>query len=177
MLSTAITLCLISAILPLVLKANGEEIKDNGDKIIFEFGKKIKICMLLSTIIFVIMLIACIIALIFNNDKDALSVIAIFSMFTLLCSFVYIFTRNKKVIYFDNTFYNYNIFGKKSVFKIVNAKEAIEKQSDGMLIIFNDGRKLKVDVQMINYSRLKDLLDKNNIVYKDKNGNNAPKGW
>ena len=46
-----------------------------------------------------------------------------------------------------------------------------------MLIIFNDGRKLKVDVQMINYSRLKDLLDKNNIVYKDKNGNNAPKGW
>ena len=98
MLSTAITLCLISAILPLVLKANGEEIKDNGDKIIFEFGKKIKICMLLSTIIFVIMLIACIIALIFNNDKDALSVIAIFSMFTLLCSFVYIFTRNKKVI-------------------------------------------------------------------------------
>ncbi len=176
-LTTAITVSLISIILPMILKAEEKNNDSDNDKIVFEFGKKIKICMLVITILFIIILLACTLAVVLNDDKEAIVAIVIFSVFTLLSSFLYVLTRNKKIIYVNNKFYYYNIIGKKSLFNVLDIKEAIENPSDGMKLVFNDGRKLKVDTQMINYVKIKEILDKNNIKYTDRHGNNAPKGW
>ena len=91
--------------------------------------------------------------------------------------FLYLLIRNKKIIFENNTFSAYNIIGKQKSFDIQNIKEAIEIPSDGMKLIFKDNKKIKIDTIMNNYSKIKEILDKNSIVYKDKNGNPAPKGW
>lgn len=46
-----------------------------------------------------------------------------------------------------------------------------------MRLTLRDGRKFKFDVQMNNYSKLKESLERDNIPYYDKQGNVAPKGW
>jgi len=176
MFSTVVTVCLISIILPLILKSEDEK-DDNYDRVLFKFSKKIRLTMLISTIIFIIILVFATITVVFNNDKSALSALVIFSMFTLLSSILYILTRNKKILYTNDKLYAYNILGKKSSFNVSDIKEAIENPSDGMKLIFKDGRKLKVDIQMTNYSKIKEILEKNNIIYKDKHGNDVPKGW
>ena len=177
MTSALITVLLISIIMPLIFRANDSVTKtENNGRIVFEFSKALKTTMLICTIVFIIVsLIFFIVAL--NSQKGEIIAVIIFALFSLFSSFIYLLLRNKKIIYDSNILYVYNIIGKQKSFNIQDIKEAIEIPSDGMKLIFKDNQTIKVDVQMMNYSEIKEILDKNNIIYKDKNGNNAPKGW
>lgn len=177
MTSTLITIIILSIVIPLIFRTNDSVTKnENNGKIVFEFNKTLKITMLVCTIIFIIISLVFFIIALYNKNGELIAAI-IFGLFALLSSFVYLLLRNKKIIYENNILYVYGIIGKQKIFNVQDIKEAIEVPSDGMKLIFKDNKKVKVDTQMINYSEIKEILDKNNIVYKDKNGNNAPKGW
>lgn len=162
--------------MPLIFRTN-EPVSEDDERIVFEFNKTFKIVMLACTIIFVIISIVFFIVTIYSDKKDALITIIFFASFALFSSFLYLLTRNKKIVYINNTLYVYNIFGKQKNFNIEDIKTANEIPSDGMKLILKDNKKIKVDAQMTNYSKIKEILNKNNIICTDKKGNNVPKGW
>ena len=176
MIPTIIVLILISILIPLIFRTN-EPVSEDNEKIVFEFNKTFKIVMLACTLIFVIVSIVFFIIAIYSDKKDELIAVVFFALFALLSSILYLLARNKKIIYINNTLYVYNIFGRQTSFHVEDIKEAIEIPSDGLKLIFKDNRKIKVDTQMANYSKIKEILDKHNIICRDKNGNKALKGW
>ncbi len=176
MIPLAISMLIISLIIPIIFKTN-EPTSENGDRIIFEFNKSFKIVMLICTLVFIGISLVFFIMAMSNNQKDGMIAVVIFTLFALLSSFLYLLTRNKKIIYENNKFYKYNILGKQTVFNIQDLDEALEMKADGMILTFKDKQKIKIDMQMSNYPKIKEILDYNNIIYKDKNGNKAAKGW
>ena len=170
-----ITVFLISILVPLIFRTNESVTEDDG-RIVFKCNKTLKTTMLVCTIIFIVVSLAFFIIALYSKKGELIAAI-IFALFALFSSFIYLLLRNKKIIYENNTLYVYNIIGKQNSFHIQDIKEAVEIPSDGMKLIFQNNKKIKVDVQMNNYSKIKEILDKNNIVYKDKNGNKTPKGW
>ncbi len=175
-MSIAITMIIVSIILPLMFRTK-EQDTENDNKIVFEFSKIFKIVMLFCALVFILISIIFLIESINKGDKSELVAVIIFALFAILSSFLYLLARNKKIIYVDNILYVYNIFGKQKKFNVADIKEAIEVPSSGMKLIFEDNNKVKIDTELNNYSKIKDILEKNNIIYKDINGNNAPKGW
>lgn len=98
-------------------------------------------------------------------------------MLSLLAPLLYLLARNKKVIYEGDVLYVSNLFGKEQTVHISEIIDAVENSSDGMSLVLRDNRKIKIDMQMNHYSKIKKILKKNNIRYHDRNGNTAPKGW
>ena len=69
------------------------------------------------------------------------------------------------------------MFGKKKNFNISDIKKAVEYPTNGMELILKDNSKIRLDVQLTNYGRIKDILSNNGITYVDKNNNENVKGW
>ena len=69
------------------------------------------------------------------------------------------------------------MFGKKKNFNISDIKKAVEYPTNGMELIFKDNSKIRLDVQLTNYGRIKDILSNNGITYVDKKNNENVKGW
>lgn len=178
MLITAFLLgIIIPIIMPLIYKDDIQKGK-NKDRVIFEFNNATKVIILVCTIILVIMSAIFLSKAIFNGDKDKDSIGSLFfSMFSLFFSIAYLNLRNKKIIWQNNKLYVYNIFGKQKQKNIQEVTKAIEYPGKGMELLFKDNSKLRIDMQMINYSKIKEILDENEIIYEDKNGNITPKGW
>lgn len=176
MIEIAISMLIISIVIPMIFKSNIST-SENQDRIVFEFNKTFKIVMLLCTLVFIGVSLIFFIIMISSEQKDGMIAVIFFALFAMLSSVLYLLVRNKKIIYENSKFYEYNILGKQTVFEIQNLNEAIEKSSDGMTLVFKDNKKIKIDMQMNNYSKIKEILDHSNIIYKDKNGNKAPKGW
>ncbi len=149
---------------------------NNQNKIVFEIGKGLRIFMLVVSIIFFIPAIVFLIQAIKNANMGELIGVLIFVILALISLYLYLLF-NKKVVYENNTLTIYNIFGKHTSINVKDIKQAIEMPLDGMKLIYDDNKYIKIDVQMNNYAKIKDILEKNNISYEDKNGNNAPKGW
>lgn len=171
------TRIILQNVLPLIM-GNNEPVTENNDRIIFKFSNVFKTVMLVCTIISVVISLFMFFLAFFTDRNNALLALIIPVLVGVLPSlFLYLTAINKKIIYEINYLYVYNFIGKQKIFNIHDIKEAIEIQSDGMKLIFQDNRKVKVDMQMTNYVKIKDILTQNNIVYKDKYGNNAPKGW
>ena len=165
MIPCAISLILISIIIPLIFRSKNT-VSENDDKISFEFGKAFKIVMLVSTIVFISASIIFLVLSITSDNKGELIAVIFFALFAILSGFVYLLAKNKKIIYSGNVLYSYNIFGKQKSFNIADITEAVELPMDGMKLIFKDNSKLKIDMQMSNYEKVKEILSRNNITYK-----------
>ena len=165
MIPSAISLILISIIIPLIFRSNNT-VSENDDKISFEFSKAFKIVMLVSTIAFISASIIFLALSISSDNKGELISVIFFALFAILSGFIYLLAKNKKIIYSGNVLYSYNIFGKQKQFNVPDITEAIELPMDGMKLIFKDNSKLKIDMQMSNYEKVKEILNKNNITYK-----------
>lgn len=163
---------IISIILPIISKSN-DSVVENSDKIVFEFNKKFKVIMFICTIISLLLLVACLSSI----KEDESYLIVVFLLLVIFSMYFYLLSRNKKIMYINSNIYYYNVIGKKKIFNIKDIKEVVENPTDGLKLIFNNGQKIKIDIQMTNYIKIKEILDENNIIYKDKNGNNYPKGW
>lgn len=179
MTSTIVAISLICIIIPLIFRAKEPDVKDNY-KIVFEFNKVIRIAMLICTIVFVAITLLFVIVTIYSKkDEELLFVIFMifFALLAVISSLLYLLTRNKKVIYEGDVLYVFNIIGKRKIFNVQDITDATEINSDCMKLTFKDNDKVKIDIQMNNYSKIKEILARNDIVYKDKHGNNTPKGW
>lgn|GEM_PF-4207441 len=171
-----IIFCAIYLIMPLLFikKDNRENFTDNSI-IIFKFTDSIKKIMLgCSIIMFVITIIG---TIAFSNQDGSIIFTIIFGVISILTLVYYLFVKNKKVIYQNNSLCVYNMFGKKKNFNISDIKKAIEYPTDGMKLIFKDNSKIKIDAQLTNYGMIKDILSKNGIIYVDKNNNENVRGW
>lgn len=177
MIGIIVTMCLISVILPFVFKVDNSF--DDGDgKIVFGFSKRIRLVMFICMLVFVIALFVMGGYVILNNSNNGEVVgVVIFFLFSLCGCLGYLFVRNKYFVYYNEELHCYNVWGKESAFKIVDIKEVVEYPSNGMVIVFKDGKRVKADSLMSNYNKMKEIFDSNGIVFRDKNGNNAPKGW
>ena len=149
---------------------------NNDNEIVFAFNNRLKMTILLCTILCMILsLVTLIIG--YTVDKEGIAISIVIAILTLLIMLFYLLLRNKKIIYKDKVLHVYNILKKKKKFNIEDVTNAIENSSDGIKLYFKDNKKIKVDVQMTNYTKIKDILDDNGIAYKDNHGNNSPKGW
>ncbi len=176
MILVAITLILLSIIIPIIFKSN-DSISENTNKVEFKFNNAFKVVMLSSTIIFVIVSLVFLFISINSDKKGELIAVIFFAFLAVLSSFLYLLAKNKKIIYCDNILYIYNIFGKQKNLNIKDIEQAIEIPTDGIKLIFKNNEKVKIDMQMSNYHKVKEILNKNNIIVKDNNGNNSPQGW
>ena len=175
MVGIIVTMCLIGILLPFVFKTDNSF--SDGD-IVFRFSKRIRLVMFFCVIVFVIAFCGMsIYALFYSDNKGDYLGVLIFFLFLLCSSFCYLFVRNKQIVFLDDKLYFYNIFGRMSIFDIRDITDAIEYPSDGMKLIFRGGKRIKVDSLMSNYNKIREILDKFHIVYKDRNGNISPKGW
>ena len=171
-----IIFCAIYTIMPLLFikKDNQEKLTDNSI-IVFKFTDNIRKIMLWCSIIMFVITIIGIIA--FSNQDGSIVFTIIFGIFSILILGFYLFARNKKVIYQNNSLCVYNMFGKKKTFNISDIKKAVEYPTNGMELIFKDNSKIRLDIQLTNYGRIKDILSSNGITYVDKNNNENVKGW
>ncbi len=179
MIYTIIAISLICIIMPLIFRAEEPDVMDN-DKIVFEFNKGIKIVMLVCTIIFVVLTLLFLVVTVYSTKDDELFFVIFmifFASLALITSLLYLLTRNKKIICEGNVLYVFNFIGKKKTLNVQDITDATEINTDGMKLTFKNSAKVKIDIQMNNYSKIKEILARNNIVYKDKHGNNTPKGW
>ena len=175
MVEIIVTMCLIGILLPFVFKT--DDSFSDGD-IVFKFSKRIRLLMFVCVIVFIIAFFGMSInALFYSDNKGDYLGVFIFFLFLVCSSFGYLFVRNKQIVCLNHQLYFYNIFGKKSVFDIRDIEKAVEYPSDGMKLTFKGGKKIKIDSLMSNYNKIKEILDKYHIVYKDRNGNVSPKGW
>lgn len=167
---------IIGLLLPLILKPENSNI-EGTNKIVFAFNSKIKIIGLLGFLVFAIPTIMIIITSL--NEITIALIIGTLTMliFTMGMLYCYLLLKNKKIIYDNNTFYSYNFIGKEKIFYVQDIAEAMEYQSDCMKLILKDNTKIKIDTIMNNYPKIKEILDTNGIIYKDKYGNTSPKGW
>lgn len=171
-----VSLIIYSLILPFILKSPKNNKSENGS-IELTFSSLLKNFMLIGVITFFFVTILFIVIGLLKEEYDNI----IGSMFFLLCllgfAYGYMYIKNKKIIYYNGVFNSYDTFGKETIFYLSEIKEVLLKPQDGILIIFNDNRKLKIDKQLNNYSIILEMLEQNNIEIKDKSGNVAPKGW
>lgn len=158
---------------------NGKQnisVPEKQQTIILEFNKRIKNMMSILSIslfIFAIFLIF----VITDSMQDILVCGIFFGMFAFLSLLLYLYVRNKKIIYYKDKLYYYNILGKCREYELNNIGNIIEVPNIGMTITFHNQQKLKIDTSMNNYRIFKDILEKKDIPYKDVHGNIAPKGW
>lgn len=172
-----ITAILLSFIIPFVFKSpNNLNDENNNNKIIFVFNKRIKNTMLLCAIFFMLFSIF-FLFVVSSIDKDGVAISIMTAVLSLFSMVGYIVFRNKKIIYKDKVFYVYNVLGKEKIFNIEDITKVIDKSLAGMELHFKNNKKIKIDTQMTNYAKIKDILDGNGIPYKDKYGNTLPKGW
>lgn len=176
-MQTVILIIVLSIIFPFIFKSTDTLYAENNDnEIVFAFNNRLKMTILLCTILCMILsLVTLIIG--YTVDKEGIAISIVIAILTLLIMLFYLLLRNKKIIYKDKVLHVYNILGKEKKFNIEDVTNAIENSSDGIKLYFKDNKKIKVDVQMTNYTKIKDILDDNGIDYKDNHGNNSPKGW
>ncbi len=176
-MQTVILIIVLSIIFPFIFKSTDTLYAENNDnEIVFAFNNRLKMTILLCTILCMILsLVTLIIG--YTVDKEGIAISIVIAILTLLIMLFYLLLRNKKIIYKDKVLHVYNILGKEKKFNIEDVTNAIENSSDGIKLYFKDNKKIKVDVQMTNYTKIKDILDDNGIAYKDNHGNNSPKGW
>lgn len=176
MLESIITIVIISSIITFMFNSK-DNVTESDDLVVWSFSKNFKLIMMICTVFFIVISAVSFIILLFNKDQNLLGIGVFMSLLSFCCSFVYLIIRNKKIIYENSALYSFNILGKMQKFYLQDISEAIEYPSDCMKLIFKNGKKISIDMQMNNYFKIKDILEKNNITYKDKNGNVAPKGW
>ena len=176
-MQTVTLIIVLSIIFPFIFKSTDTLYAENNDnEIVFAFNNRLKMTILLCTILCMILsLVTLIIG--YTVDKEGIAISIVIAILTLLIMLFYLLLRNKKIIYKDKVLHVYNILGKEKKFNIEDVTNAIENSSDGIKLYFKDNKKIKVDVQMTNYTKIKDILDDNGIAYKDNHGNNSPKGW
>ena len=168
---------ILMAICMFLIYGSGKDNITNSDKIEFAFRKGFKILMLVSTIMFVTLTVVFFVLAIYNDKKDMFIGTVFFAIFSFLSCVFYLLTKNKKFIYSNNILYSFNLFGKKKILNMQDVVEAIELPSDGMKLICKDNTQVKIDTQMTNYSKIKDILSSNGISCSDNKGNTMPKGW
>ncbi len=172
-----ILFCIIYAVIPLLFikkDDNKEEFKDN-DVIVFRFTDNIKKIMLgCSIIMFIVTIIG---TVVFSKQNGSVIFTIFFGALSILTLVYYLFVRNKKVVYQNNSLRAYDMFGKEKTFNISDIEKAVEYPADGMKLFFKDNSKIKIDTQLINYEKIKDILSRNGITYVDKNNNENVKGW
>lgn len=165
----------IMIILPLICKKR-ENNNPNNAETIFCFRKSIRylffICMTIMLIISIVFLFIGI----HNKDDNCIGAI-FFAIFSLFWLFIYLLIKNKKIIYKDDIFYVYNMFNNLKEYYAKEIIKAVEYEGKGMILTFNNKSKIKIDLQMENYSQIKSILKKYNIEYTDQNGNISPKSW
>lgn len=95
-----------------------------------------------------------------------------FSIITMICAIFslsfaikYIYRRNVRVVYDNDTFIFYDIRGKEKIYNINDIEDAYEVVLDGMTIIFKDKSKIKISMSMNNYIKIRDIFDVNVISY------------
>ena len=172
-----LTISLLLLFLLPILLSSKNTYSEGDSKIVFEFSKSLRNLMLFGLLLFLVITIVLFIISIIGEENGIVIGIIIFALFAILSGWMYLLLKNKKLIYENGVFELYNILGKKSSFNVIDIKEGIEHVGDGMKLVLNSGKKIKVDAQMSNYSMLKEILEKSNIIYKDSHGNIAPKGW
>ena len=170
------TIIVVSLLLPVLLSYK-KTYKEGDTSIVFEFSKGLKVFMLLGLLIFIAITVAITIVSIVNDDKSAVIGVVIFGLFSIGMALLCLTLNNKRFVYENGTFFYKSTFGKNKQFMVGDLKEAIYVNTDGTKLILNDGRKIKFDMQMSNFDKLQEILEKNNIIYKDSHGNVAPKGW
>ncbi len=172
-LVTVIVLCLL---LPVLLSSK-KTYQEGDRKIIFEFSKGLKVTMLICLLFFSLLTVALSVVSIVEKDKAMIIGVIIFGIFAIVNALLCITLNNKEFV-FENDIFSYkSMFGKKSSFSVKDVKEAIYKPTDCTKLVLNNGKKVKLDQQMSNYDKLREILENNNIPYKDKHGNEVPKGW
>lgn len=176
-MQTVILIILLSIIFPFIFKSTDTlDVENSNDEIVFAFNNRLKMTILLCTILCILLSIVTLI-IGYTVDKEGIAISIVMAILALLIMLFYLLLRNKKIIYKDKFLHVYNILGKEKKFNIEDVTNAIENSSDGIKLYFKDNKKIKVDVQMTNYTKIKDILDENGIAYKDNHGNNSPKGW
>ncbi len=176
---SAITIAIICMVFYLVYRKE-EPDTQNDSRIVFAFNKTFKAVMLSCAIITAVIALLFLGMAVFGEKEYRMFfvIIGLFSsLLTLLGSLLYLLARNKKVIYEGDVLYVSNLFGKEQTVQISEIIDAVENSSDGMSLVLRDNRKIKIDMQMNHYSKIKKILEKNNIRYHDRHGNTAPKGW
>ncbi len=176
---SAITIAIICMVFYLVYRKE-ESDTQNDSRIVFAFSKTFKAVMLSCTIAAAMITLLFLGLAVFGEKEYRMFFVIIalfFSLLTLLASLLYLLARNKKVIYEGDVLYVSNLFGKEQTVRISEIIDAVENSSDGMSLVLRDNRKIKIDMQMNYYPKIKEILEKNNIRYHDRHGNTAPKGW
>ena len=150
--------------------------KDNSiDRVVFNFTWKYRIYMLFCTMIFGLILYSEVFIEgfsfeeIMNKNLDSileLILIICMSILTIGSLIIFFISFNKKIVYENKTFYVRNTFLKKSEFYLSEVKEVKESNLEGMVITFNDLRKLTIEKYLNNYSKIYTILENNKINYK-----------
>ena len=149
----------------------------NNKKIIFKFDKRFKQPYIFLSIVLIVINLVCVF---FAKDIDIKGIIIctlLFGSITLPCLILILISINKKIIYDNGIFYVQNMFKINKEYNIKDIINAVEYSWDGMKIYLKNNRKFKVDIQMSNYSKIKDIFEENNIDFRDRFGNINPKGW
>lgn len=176
MLEIAISLIFISIMMPMIFGTKKQVYNQNSD-VVFKFDKQFKNFMLIGSVLFISISIVFLLIAIFNDKSDVLIGAIFFSVFSILPSYIFLIAKNKKIIIDNTNIYATNVFDKEKVYLIKDIIKAIENPNNGMKLVFKNGDKVIIDIQMNNYSEIKNILEKHNIKYEDINGNNMPKGW
>lgn len=182
-MTSAILLTITTAIICMVfylIYRKEEPDTQSGSRIVFTFNKTFKAVMLVCAIITAVFTLLFSGLSLFGEEEYRtffVILVMVFALLTLFSSLLYLLVRNKKIIYEGDVLYVSNLFGREQTVYISEITDAVENSADGMSLILRDNRKIKIDVQMTNYSRIKEILEKNNIKYHDRHGNAAPKGW
>ena len=113
-----ILFCIIYAVISLLFikkDDNKEEFKDN-DVIVFRFTDNIKKIMLgCSIIMFIVTIIG---TVVFSKQNGSVIFTIFFGALSILTLVYYLFVRNKKVVYQNNSLRAYDMFGKEKTFNI-----------------------------------------------------------
>lgn len=165
----------IMIIMELISKKNERDSGIDGE-ITFRFNKGFEYLCLISIVIMLIFSIVFMIKGLYNHDDNYIGS-AIFAIFSFCIFLLYLLVKNKKIIYENDIFYAYNILNKLKKYYAKEIIGAVEIMGDGIILTFNNNSKLKIDAQMENYLKIKEILEQHNIECKDKNGNVSPKGW
>lgn len=176
---SSITIAIICMVFYLIYRKE-EPDTQCGSRIVFAFNKTFKVVMQVCAIITAVFTLLFLGLSLFGEEEFRIFfviLVMVSALLTLPSSLLYLLMRNKKIIYEGDVLHVFNLFGKEQTVHISEITDAVENSADGMSLILQDNRKIKIDVQMTNYSRIKEILEKNNIKYHDRHGNAAPKGW
>ena len=165
----------LGIILPIILRSPKLESKDGSIRI--QFGIFIKIILLIGFVFFLSATIFSLKALISGDETCDIWVVLIFMGFMILEGLCMFWVFRRKYILCKNEIVIIGLFGKKETYNIKDIKSAKLVSSDGIRLIFNNGKNFLILQLMSNYDVLINTLNENKILITNSKNQKMDIGW